>query len=99
MNYNINSENNQYPDPDIERLRSLIDLCSAYLLHQAKETGLDINGDLKTTIKNANPHDVLFTIERLKRKSQKEQVNYPNLYFEKVLKDRQSKRFPGNFAA
>jgi hypothetical protein len=68
-------------------------------LHQAKEAGLDINEDLITTIKNAHPDDVLFAIKSLKRKSQKEPVNYPNLYFEKVLEDRQSKRFPGNMAA
>jgi hypothetical protein len=138
MNNNINSEDNQYLDRDIEKLRlvnqylekiteidpsnklrslqrldHLIGLKNTNkdlsepvethklddLLQQAKEAGLDINEDLITKIKNANPDDVLFAINSLARKSQKEQVNYPNLYFEKVLKDRQSKRFPGNMAA
>jgi hypothetical protein len=98
MNYNINSEDNQYPDPDkIPHL--LIYLLLEYLLQQAKEAGLDINEDLRAKIKNANADDVLFAIKSLKRKNQKEQVNYPNRYFETVLKDRQSKRFPGNMAA
>ncbi|NET70612.1 MAG: hypothetical protein F6K62_06430 [Sphaerospermopsis sp. SIO1G2] len=138
MNSNINSENNQYQNQDIEKLRlvnqylekiteidpsnklrslqrldHLIGLNNANkdlsepvesqkltnLLQQAREAGLDINEDLRTEIKNAHPDDVLFAIKSLKGKIQKEPVNYPNLYFEKVLKDRQSKRFPGNFAA